>query len=198
MKSNFLRRKQSLIDREIQLGFAWVVFGYLMFYTLFLVLMLGVPIWWIYEQTPGKEFEKLAAIGRFLIEDQRFWILLVIFIVMVTIHSIFITRKFAGPIFVIRRALQNAQSGNLTRIHLRREDYFHDLKDMINDHFSSLSETLKSMKESVHAIERNLEKLEKETPTAAEGTIARSLFQDTHDQIKKINDLCEKSWHYKD
>ncbi len=196
MKSNFLRRKRSLVDREIQIGFAWVVFGYLMFYTLFLILMLGVPIWWIYDQTDGLESAKLAAIGSFLIEDQRFWILLVIFIIMVTIHSVFVTRKFAGPIFVFRRALKRAQTGELTRVHLRQEDYFHDLKDMLNDHFSMLAETVKSMKDSVQKLDANLEKLDQETPGAHEGTIVRSLLDSSKQEIARINDLCGKSWHY--
>ena len=190
MKQIF-RRKKSLVNKEIQFGFAWIICGYLVLYTLFMILMFGIPIWWIMSNTPGGEMDKMAAVGKFVIDDQTFWFLMAVFIVVITLHSITVTRKIAGPIFVFRQYLEKANSGEMSQIHLRKNDYLHDMKDLLNFHFDRLHDycseyqnTVDEMKsELVNFQESSSDKTESQTQFLNELSLKLEKLQDAKNKL---------------
>jgi methyl-accepting chemotaxis protein len=148
MKTSIFRRKKSLVDPELQFRIARTILGYLLLYTITLILMFGVPIRMILTASHGEESQKLQAIGKLIVDDQFFWVILIIFIVVVALHSIMVTRSIAGPAFVIRRQLVRAINGELSQITLRKDDHFQDIKDLLNEHFSQLGQTIYDIKQS--------------------------------------------------
>jgi methyl-accepting chemotaxis protein len=197
MKNSTFRRKKSLIDREVQFGFAGIVLGYLLLYTLFLVLLLGLPIVFIMHNTPVSGYDRNAAIGKFLVEDQRFWILIAIFIIAVCIHSIFLTRKFGGPIFAFRRHLKRAQNGELGRINLRKGDSFHDLKDLLNDHFDRVVEIMASCRNSADGIESAITAIESGSdPESPNRNSQTEKFTKIREELSKLREICTKTWNF--
>jgi methyl-accepting chemotaxis protein len=196
MTRAYTRRKKNLVDREIQFGFAWIVFAYLILYTFFLVITFGVPLWWISHYTPGTDTDKLIAIGQFVMEGRLFWFLLAVFVVMVTLHSIVVTRKFAGPIFVMRRHLKRAQNGELSKIHLRRTDYLHDISELLNEHFDQLKGMLIEIQTSVQTIKTSLDQMES---LEANGTdTSKTNIDDVKSELEKLQQITAQCWHHGD
>ncbi|MBN1551311.1 methyl-accepting chemotaxis protein [bacterium] len=192
-----MRRKKSLVDRELQFGFAWMIFGYLILYTFFLLLLFGLPIWWLCKYSEEGDLNRYAAVGSFILENQAFWILLAGFIIMVTIHSVIISRKFGGPIFVIRRHLKRLLNGEISAIHLRQKDSFHDLKDLLNEHFNQLKafvDTVKSSKSNLSDLCQQLKNnLDSENP---DPEYQKTLLQAIDEEIEKINKTTSEAWRY--
>ena len=114
---------------------------------------------------------------------------------MIALHSIIITRKFAGPIFVIRRHLKRAQNGELSRINLRKTDYLHDIKDLLNDHFDTLADKMTQMRVSLESIEEQLERLLKENKSDFSPE-SKTVLSNIYTQICELNKTAQQTWHY--
>ncbi len=163
MNIKLFRRKKSLIDEEIQFGIARIIFKYLLLYTLFFILTFAIPIWWLAHHTHGGDIAKATAVGQFVMDGKNFWFLLALFIVGVCFHSIAVTRKFAGPIFVFRRQLQRLQNGEISKVQLRENDYLHGMKNEFNAHLEKLGNFLEEMSADMNRLEDTL-KPENGTP----------------------------------
>ena len=199
MNKHRFRRKKSLVDRQLQFGFAGILFGYLILYTLFLIVMMGIPIWWIVHNTAGGEFARMAAVGRFVIDDHRFWFLLSIFIVVISFHSIMVTRKIAGPIFVFRRHLKRALNGELARIHLRQNDYFQDIRELLNDFFDKTVDCAVKNRKVSEAIREKLSLLERSLQSQTDSPEKiKELIKEAKVEIGTLEELNKNHWNYSD
>ncbi len=200
MKSNFFRRKKSLIDRKLQLSVAMMTFGYLILYTFFLLLMFGFPIWMILHITDGGEMERMAAVGKFIVEDHLFWALLTIFVVVVSLHSITVSKKIAGPIFVIRRHLKRARGGELSRLSFRGSDHFHDIKDLLNDHFDQLADSSTNIRVRTENLNNQFLALKTALGNNISGnTEAEKLLRNISEELKLLEDNSNNNcWSYSD
>lgn len=180
------RRTRNLVDHRIQLGFARIVISYLALYTVFLVLMFALPIGYIVKTFEGSESERMEAVGRFVLGDATFWGLLVMFVIIIAIHSVVMTQRFAGPIFVFRRHLTRLKNGELSRIQLRQKDQLQDVKNLVNEHIDQLGEHMTSITTSIESLESLL------AGFAREGADVSEL----ENEINRLKDLKEKGWHY--
>jgi len=179
------RRTRNLVDHRIQLGFARIIVSYLSLYTLFLVLMFALPISYIVTSFDGPESERMEAIGRFIMGDSSFWALLFVFIVVLAIHSIIMTQRFAGPIFVFRRHLTRLKNGELSRVHLRKKDHLKDVMNTLNEHVDQLGEHMTSLGSSIESLETILAKAEDNPQT-----------KDLLKELDRLKELKNKGWHY--
>ncbi|MBN1296327.1 hypothetical protein JXA80_06075 [bacterium] len=180
------RRTRNLVDHRIQLGFARIIISYLFLYTVFLVLMFAVPIGYIVTRVDGTESKKMEAVGRFVMGDSHFWGLLAIFVIVIAVHSIIMTQRFAGPIFVFRRHITRLKNGELSRMQLRKNDQLQDVKTILNDHIDQLGEFMTSLA----AITENLESLVDESVDTTSDPLALKK------EIQRLNELKDKGWHY--
>ncbi len=160
--ANRNRRTRNLVDNRIQFGFARIVISYLALYTLFLVLMFALPIGYILQYTKGNQTDKMEAIGRFIMGDATFWGLLLIFIIVLAIHSVIMTQRFAGPVFVFRRHLTRLKNGELSRIQLRDRDHLQDLKTLLNEHIDQIEEHMLSLGTCIDALGISLQRISSE------------------------------------
>lgn len=71
------------------------------------------------------------------LQNQIVWILgalQIIFMVITFIISIFLSHRIAGPLYKLRRAMDDVSKGNLDqRIVFRKNDHFTELQDSFND-----------------------------------------------------------------
>ncbi|MBN1354883.1 hypothetical protein JXA40_01300 [bacterium] len=191
MSLSYVRRRKNLVDREIQFGFARMVFCYLILYTFFLVLTFGIPLWWIPNSL---ETGKMPFMGMFTTKGWTFGFLTAGFIVLVTLHSIVVTRKVAGPIFVMRRQLIRARNGEISRIRLRRADCLHDLSGLLNDHFDRLTVMLQDMNTSVQVVRKNLDRLEPEIAEKADDPASPSPLTEIREELIRLESIAGQTW----
>ncbi|HPQ39262.1 MAG TPA: hypothetical protein PLV45_02715 [bacterium] len=180
------RRTRNLVDHRVQFGFAKIIISYLFLYTVFLILMFAVPISFIVYDFPGTETEMNAAVGKFMMGDSTFWGLLIVFIVLIAVHSIIMTQRFAGPIFVFRRHLTRLKNGELSRMQLRKRDQLQDVKNLLNEHIDQLGEFMTSYGSSLESLESIIEDMESRQIDVAH----------LQKELNRLQDIREKGWHY--
>ncbi|MBN1879391.1 hypothetical protein JW823_04700 [bacterium] len=186
VNANRNRRTRNLVDHRIQFGFARIVISYLALYSLFLVLMFALPIGYILHYTEGGQTDKMEAIGRFIMGDATFWGLLIIFIIVLAVHSVIMTQRFAGPIFVFRRHLTRLKNGELSRIQLRNKDHLQDVKLLLNEHIDQLEEHMLSLGTCIEALESHAKEL------ASTGCDPSHIST----EINRLKEIKEKGWFY--
>jgi len=180
------RRSRNLVDHRIQFGLAKIIVSYLFLYSVFLILMFAVPIGLIVHNFRGSQAELMEAIGRFVMGDSTFWALLIIFIILIAIHSVIMTHRFAGPIFVFRRHLTRLKNGELSRMQLRKRDQLQDVKNLLNEHIDQLGEFMTSLNSSIESLETIIE-------DAGEQPVDAAMLRK---ELNRLQELREKGWHY--
>lgn len=115
---------------------------------------------------------------------------LVILLVIVFIISVFVSHKFAGPIFKFERSCDTVASGDLThRVHLRAGDELSELQDKFNDMISVIHQNVLEGK--------NITKITGEKLSAVSGRISQknispSELSEISRQIAEISEDLDK------
>ncbi len=112
------------------------------------------------------------------------WILMLSGGVIVVVISVFLTHRFAGPIYRFERTIDEMARGNLDfNITLRRHDEGKELADAINRLKNTLSSNVESMRELSYSIETHLNKASAALPegnTEAQAALSRTKENNKH------------------
>ena len=82
---------------------------------------------------------------------------LISLILIISMVSLFLSHKVAGPVFHINRCLQKLAHGNLkTRVHLRKFDQLKDLGNTFNTTISQLDRDMQQLNHEFNALEEIL------------------------------------------
>jgi len=86
------------------------------------------------------------------------WIVVVFGGISVALASMFLTHRFAGPLYRFEKVLEEMMAGNFRhQIRLRSKDEAKELAEMINRFNSSISSDLEEMRDLAEKIESHLE-----------------------------------------
>lgn len=118
------------------------------------------------------------------------WILMLSGGVIVVIISVFLTHRFAGPIYRFERTIDEMARGNLDfNITLRKHDEGQELADAINRLKNTLSSNVESMRELSDSIETHLSKASAALPEGqTEAHTALNRTKETNKHLRQILD----------
>lgn len=148
------RRRTYFIERKVQFKYFLLTIGLLVIQTSIVLTVVFAPyIVTLLTDAPAEL--KLEAARTLLVLDANIWPGLGGIILLWGAFSIFITHRFAGPVFRVRKAAKAIANGDLTdRIKLRKGDDLSELADDINamaDSVATFVATLKNEQESLSA-----------------------------------------------
>jgi methyl-accepting chemotaxis protein len=84
----------------------------------------------------------------------RFWPAFIAVSAILVCHSILISHKIAGPIYRFRLVFRQIAEGNFSDpVQIRKHDYLHEDKDLINEMISSISSKLKNIRAKQYTIQ---------------------------------------------
>ncbi len=90
--------------------------------------------------------EQAEAAQEFLTLHAHIWPALLLVLVLLAIHSIFISHRVAGPLYVLRRVFDAVLRGDLTaRARIRNSDYLHEEVDHFNTVVASLEARIRTL-----------------------------------------------------
>lgn len=153
------KRRHYMVDKRFQIRFIGVV----VFSMFLFLLMVG---WTVYSniwavllrdtQNPYFLMVKKHA-------DTDIFFKLTLLMIVVAIVSFFISHKFAGPVYRIRKASKLVADGDLSlRVNLRRGDEFIDLVHDFNDMVKDLRELVTKDKEKIKLISSKMKEISKD------------------------------------
>jgi hypothetical protein len=186
------RRRQILIDRQLQLGLSMHFIGWLYFYVVaFSVLANAESIWALFTQ-PDSEGAYLDAIDHLQWFTKLTVLPLTLTFACVAVHGVLITHRIAGPIYRIKAVIRDLAQRKLPMrpVELRKGDAFRDVADeltklveaMRDDHARRQrmnAETVTVLRELVAGLESG-PRPQAETLAMANQALDRAEFLDRH------------------
>ncbi len=133
-----IERKKILVLNDFQ---RWFLRNFVLYTALFLgVLGVGLYLWF---QIVIKEMINLAGLlsPTFMLAIEKYMglgvlvvgLLMLVLLTLAAFHSLMFSRKIAGPLFALARHFEKCEEeGQLSPIHLRKDDLFSDIADKFN------------------------------------------------------------------
>lgn len=130
MKPSF--RKKYFIEKHFQSKVILFTILLLMLYTLLFVLILFVP--YMIPLSFDYPLTEQADAARMLLSlHTSIWPALAVVILSLSVLSIFISHKVAGPLFRLKRSLAEIAAGSIDKdMKFRKRDELHDIADSVN------------------------------------------------------------------
>lgn len=181
-KQSFQRRTV-LVKRNLQLKYAAVVFA-AVFFT---AIIVGADIYYnmvrfIQEVDPGRmdDLTDVMRMGS---------VKLIIFLGIMGLVTLFVSHRWAGPIYRFERSAQVVSTGDLShRVSLRTGDDLMELQDEMNAMIASLQRLVQKDRTLVDRLSGRLEESIKQLPDTASG-------EDIDRLRKDLNSLREEIHH---
>ncbi|OGS46564.1 MAG: hypothetical protein A2539_01665 [Elusimicrobia bacterium RIFOXYD2_FULL_34_15] len=127
------RRRIILVNKKLQLKYAFIISGVLIFmlllveYHTYLTINLAIPN--LLTSAVGEQIKQI-----------HFWLIVngTVYALFIGVVSIYISHKIAGPIFKIKKQLKEIlETGDTSKkIFLRKGDELADLVEVINEYIS--------------------------------------------------------------
>jgi hypothetical protein len=186
------RRRQILIDRQLQLGLSVHFVAWLYFYVVaFAVLANAESIWALFTQ-PDAEGAHLDAVEHLQWFTRLTILPLTLTFACVAVHGVMITHRIAGPIYRIKAVIRDLAQRRLPSgpVTLRKGDCFLDVADELTKLVESTrddhgrrrrmnGETVATLRELVAALESG-PRPAAETLAMANQALDRAEFLDRH------------------
>jgi methyl-accepting chemotaxis protein len=123
------------------------------------------------------------------------WIFIIAGGIVVVILSMFLTHRFAGPIYRFERSVEELIKGNFNfQIKLRTKDDGKELAEKINELITVIASDVSEMRHITHEMDRKLSEAysavkqsEKDKETAIDLEIASDLNRRMHDILQKFS-----------
>jgi hypothetical protein len=186
------RRRQILIDRQLQLGLSVHFVAWLYFYVVaFAVLANAESIWALFTQ-PDSEGAHLEAVEHLQWFTKLTILPLTLTFACVAVHGVMITHRIAGPIYRIKAVIRDLAQRRLPSgpVTLRKGDCFRDVAEELtkltdstrDDHARRRrmnGETVAALRELVDSLESG-PRPAAETLAMANQALDRAEFLDRH------------------
>jgi len=125
-------RKKFFIDKQLQTKFILYTILLLMLYTLIFVAILFVP-YFIHLSSNYPLKAQAEAASMVLSLHKSIWPALAFVVLFLGVLSIFVSHKVAGPIYRLKRSMNEIAAGSIDMdIKFRRRDQLHDLAASVN------------------------------------------------------------------
>lgn len=175
-----IKRKTIIIDRVLQFRYAGIIIASML--VVIGLIVIGT-MWYVrlnsdmLRTIPGST-DVIYGLVKYLV------VIMVCYVVLVSVYSIFVSHKFAGPVYRFKRVLEELANGDLTaRAFLREKDELNDLRESLN----------KAIKSVHHHVRQDMSKTQDVIRLVQ--TIRGNLSQDTvKDNIEKLKEV-EKKLH---
>ena len=168
------RRKRILID-QLQYQLLAVNVAYFFIILLIFVILLYAPLVMQLNSAEPYLAQEHAA-QQFLFLDEKVWLPLLLTFSCLTVHSIFMSHRIAGPLYQLRRLLDAVGDGNLAvRATLREKDYLRKEEAAINTMIDKLSRRIRSVEEQAGELRTRLGGLRTAITSGARGEVLRQL-----------------------
>ncbi len=140
------RRQYSIIDRSLQYRVLAIVLTYSTVIVLFLAVSLFLPdILTMLNDDLSFEM-RAAAADRIITLHSRVWPAIIAVVCVLGIHSVRIFHRIIGPLYRFRWAFTKISQGDLNfQVDIRKNDYLHREKEVLNQMISSLTEKCENM-----------------------------------------------------
>ena len=141
------RRKKFLINKKLQYGLLAYNAAYFFVIMLSLAGTLFFPLYFQLSD-PNLNYRELGEIAdKILFLHSRIWIVLLVVLIFIALHSIIISHRIAGPLYRFRAIFRQIRDGDLSKpIRIRKGDFLMDEQAVIEEMMDMLRSRIGQIK----------------------------------------------------
>jgi methyl-accepting chemotaxis protein len=147
------RRRRFLIDGRLQFKLIAASIGYVAFYVVMMAVAIFAPLMFKLNHADPNSNQAYQLADQFIYLHGHIWPVSLMVLVLVSLHSLWVSHKVAGPLYRFRQIFLSLAAGKLpSQQHLRKRDYLQNEMKMINEALESLRIQASNMQKSHDAI----------------------------------------------
>lgn len=167
-----IKRKIIIIDKVLQFRYAGILIASM-------IMVIGIIVGNImYFVQANKEIIATSPGAGALIYGmtKSLVIILICYVILVTIYSLFVSHKFAGPIYRFKQTLNDMANGDLTaRVFLRDKDELNDMRESLNKAVKKIHTLVKQDKEKTQEIQTMLKNVKEKVSASGNQEAAQEI-----------------------
>jgi methyl-accepting chemotaxis protein len=190
MNKPSFKRKNIFIDKQFQAQFI------LKFCTLVAIgglLTIAILYFWAGKSTTVSVVNSRVAVrstADFLLPllIQTVLIVLVIVGFATILVTLFVSHKIAGPLYRLKKAMQNLEEGNLVEdFRIRRNDQLQNIAETFNNTIKKIREVIKNLKTNIPHLKEKLDSIQEHELSEQKRAILSELKRISDDLNKLVN-----------
>ena len=147
MTSRFFQRRRLIVDRFQYRLVAISVVHFGLVLLVFLVAML-LPLMLQLDDPSATYLEKQRVADVLLFFNEQLWVPLTAVFFLLTVHSVFVSHRIAGPLYRFRMVFKALIEGNLSiRANIRKHDYLHTDARALNEMIEVLETRIRGLED---------------------------------------------------
>ena len=175
MTSTFFQRRHLIVDRfQYRLiAISAVHFGLVLL--VFMVAML-LPLMLQLDNPAASYIEKREAADVLLFFNEQLWLPLGAVFLLLTVHSLFVSHRIAGPLYRFRMVFKALAGGNFSiRANIRKHDYLQTDAGALNEMIVALETRIRGLEDQAQQLKENTAQLKQAVGSGATGEVKKAL-----------------------
>jgi sensor histidine kinase YesM len=142
------RRRILLINRPFQIRFAIYVCSWLFVLSVIYPMLVSQLYDWFFKYIAADPNGPMIPFLEKSRHDMLFWLALmqVCFMLMTFLMSLFMSHRIAGPLYKLRKTMNELRNGSLAKVGFRKNDHFQELSQDYNFMVESIADQISASK----------------------------------------------------
>ena len=175
MTSIFFKRRRLIIDR---FQYRLVAISAVHFGLVLLVFMAAIllPLMLRLDDPSASFFEKQQVAYVLLFFNEQLWLPMAAVFLLLTVHSLFVSHRIAGPLYRFRMVFKALAEGDLAvRANIRKHDYLHTHAQALNEMIEALETRIRGLEDQTLHLEDNAAQLKEAVSSGGKAETQKSL-----------------------
>ena len=165
----FFKRRRLLVDRFQYRLIAISVAHFGLVLLVFLIALM-LPLMLRLDDPSANYFEKNQVADVLLFFNEQLWAPLAGVFLLLTVHSLFVSHRIAGPLYRFKMVFKALADGDLAvRANIRKHDYLHPHAKSLNEMIEALETKFRRLEDQAQLLKNDAAQLKS---TASSGTKA--------------------------
>jgi methyl-accepting chemotaxis protein len=175
MTSVFFKRRHLIVDRFQYRLVAISVVHFGLVLLIFLVAML-LPLMLQLDDPSATYLEKQQVADVLLFFNEQLWLPLAAVFLLLTVHSLFVSHRIAGPLYRFRMVFKAMAGGDLAiRANIRKHDYLHPHARALNEMIEALETRIRGLDDQTLHLKEGAAQLKEAVSSGAKVEAQRAL-----------------------
>ena len=177
MTSVFFKRRRLLVDRFQYKLIAVSVVHFGMVLLVFLVALL-LPLMLRLDDPSATYFEKNQVADVLLFFNEQLWLPLIAVFLLLTVHSLFVSHRIAGPLYRFKMVFKAMAEGDLAiRANIRKHDYLHPHAKALNEMIEALETKVRGLEDHALRLKEGADQLKETVGSGTKTEIQKAAEQ---------------------
>jgi methyl-accepting chemotaxis protein len=187
MTSVFFKRRHLLVDR-FQYRLIAISVAHFGLVLLVFLLALLLPLMLRLDDPTATYFEKSQVADVLLFFNEQLWLPLAAVFLLLTVHSLFVSHRIAGPLYRFKMVFKAIAEGDLAvRANIRKHDYLHPHAKSLNEMIEALETRIRGLEGETQRLKDDAAQLKNTTSSGSKAEIQKAAER-VESRVERLKD----------